>query len=315
VSVYQFSRHLTAKERTQFERVKKAAWRGERRLGDDAITLAERLRRLMCKGLADNALDACDVAGEPGGVTIGKRDADRYFVTDRSDGIDTDDLAGLIPVHRPMTSTKYLRKPERGQLGNGQRVVVGCIVAAGGTIEVITRGKRTLFRPRRIGPAEIVTVSSDHADLLWAQAAIDFTEHAKAPAFVRQPSPRWLDLDPLAETLMLIEPATVTVRQIIEQRDGCTGAKESRLAAPFGKNRSARSMSDAEAVSLLTSMQATVREVKRTALCAIGKRACETRATIPNTVGAWVCATTQGPRGRDRPSVCEPLADRSSTVR
>ena len=269
--MYQFSRHLSAKERTQFERVKKAAWRGDRRLGDDAITLAERLRRLMRKGLADNALDACDVAGEPGGVTIGKRDADRFSVTDRSDGIDTDDLAGLIPVHRPMISTKYLRKPERAQLGNGQRVVVGCVVAAGGTIEVITRGKRTLFRRRRVGPAEIVTVSSapdvtgatlivtlgdalpdDHAGLLWAHAAIDFTKHAKAPAFVRRPSPRWLDLDPRAESLMLIEPATVTVRQIIEPRDGCTGAKESRLAAPFGKNRSARSMSDAEAVSLLT---------------------------------------------------------------
>ena len=34
---------------------------------------AYRLRRLLLKELADNALDACDAAGRPGQVTIEKR--------------------------------------------------------------------------------------------------------------------------------------------------------------------------------------------------------------------------------------------------
>ena len=292
----------------------------------------DRLRRLMCKELADNALDACDAAGRPGQATIEKHGNDTYVVTDRGDGIDSDDLAGLFTVHRPMVSTKYLRKPERGALGNGLRVVVGCVVAAGGAIEVTTRGKRTVLRPRRVGPTEIVEVSSapdeigttliiilgpaiprdDGDDLTLARAAIDFAKHAKAPAFTRQPSPRWLDLDPFVEALMLIEPTTVTVRQITELFDGCTGAKAGKLAAPFGKNRLARSMSDAEAAALLKSMQTTAREVKHTALCAIGADAYdpdiydygrasgtfrygphEPRATIPYTVEAWVCATSR----------------------
>ena len=307
---------------------------------------ADRLRRLMCKEVADNALDACDAAGRPGQATIEKHGNDIYVVTDRGDGIDSNDLAGLFTVHRPMISTKYLRKP----LGNGLRVVVGCVVAAGGAIEVTTRGKRTVLRPRRVGPTEIVEVSSapdqigttlivnlgpaiphdDGDDLLMARAAIDFAKHAKAPAFTRQPSPRWLDLDPFVEALMLIEPATVTVRQIIEQFDGCTGAKAGRLAAPFGKNRLARSMSDADAAALLKSMQASAREVKHTALCAIGSDAYhpddydyasangtfrhgphEPRATIPYAVEAWVCATTRKGKSAEIEQV---FANRSPSV-
>jgi hypothetical protein len=292
---------------------------------------AGRLRRLMCKELVDNALDAADAAGRPGQVTIEKHGTSTYVVTDRGDGIDSDDLAGLFTVHRAMISTKYLRKPERGALGNGLRVVVGCVVAAGGTIEVITRGTRTVLRPRRVGPTEIVEVTSapdeigttlivhlgdalpdDGADRWWARAAIDFAKHTKAPAFTRQPSPHWLDLDVFIEALMLIEPDTVTVRQIVELFDGCSGAKAGRLAAPFGKNRLARSMSDDEAAALLRSMQAAARVVKPGAFGLIGADAFDPddysyasangtfdygahhpQAEIIHTVEAWVCATTR----------------------
>ncbi len=292
---------------------------------------AERLRRLMCKELADNALDACDAAGRPGQATIEKRGNDTYVVTDRGDGIDSDDLAGLFTVHRPMVSTKYLRKPERGALGTGLRIAVGCVVAAGGTVEVITRGKRTVLRPRRVGPTEMVTVSSaldatgttlivnlgpaipdDDDDLSLAKAAIEIAICAAGTPYARQPSPHWLDSIAFFEVLMLIEPDTVTVRQIVEMFDGCSGARGGKLAAPFGKNRLARSMSEADAAALLLSMQTAAREVKHTALCPVGFAAFDTgdydycrasstfthgshapKAEIPFIVEAWVCATTR----------------------
>ena len=124
-----------------------------------------RLRRLLLKELTDNALDACDAVGRPGRVTVSKRGRDTYIISDEGRGLDGSpgDLAALFAIHRPMISTKYLRKPLRGALGNGLRVAVGCVVVSGGTIEVITRGRHVVLRPRRIGPTEIVSIS-DAAD-------------------------------------------------------------------------------------------------------------------------------------------------------
>ena len=70
------------------------------------------------------------------------------------------------------------------------------------------------------------------------------------PAYTRQPSPHWTDLDAFLKMLMLIEPDTATVRQVVEMFDGCSGGKGGKLAAPFGKNRQARSMSDDDAAAL-----------------------------------------------------------------
>jgi hypothetical protein len=298
---------------------------------------AVRLRRLMCKELTDNALDACDTAGRPGQATIKRRGTDTYTVTDHGDGFvgSSDELAALFTVHRPMVSTKYLREPDRGALGNGLRVVVGCVVTAEGTVEIITRGRHVVLRPRRVGPTEIVSVSNvpwttgttltvrlgpkipgDDDDLQWAQTAIRFAIYAKIaaapPAYTRQPSPHWLDVDVFTEALMLIEPDTVTVRQVVEMFDGCTGAKAGRLAAPFGRNRQTRSMSDSDAAALLASMPATAREVKHSALCPIGADAYDPddfdyahakgvftygphaqRAKIPFIIEAWVSARSR----------------------
>ena len=92
--------------------------------------------------------------------------------------------------------------------------------------------------------------------LHWAEQAINLARCAATPPYAREASPHWIDLDAFVEMLMLIEPDTVTVRQVVEKFDGCTGAKAGKLAAPFGKNRMARSMSDDDAAALLRSMQA-----------------------------------------------------------
>ena len=94
-----------------------------------------RLRRLMCKELANNALDASDAAGRPGQMTIEKRRPDTYVVADKGAGIarPPDDLAALFSIHRPMVSTKFQKlprpttKPATEQLHLAGDVVWPCI--------------------------------------------------------------------------------------------------------------------------------------------------------------------------------------------
>ncbi len=298
---------------------------------------AHNLLRLMSKELADNGLDAADAAGRPGQVMIRRDGLETYIVTDLGRGIagTPEDLAALFSIHRVMISGKFMRRPERGALGNGLRVIVGCVVASDGTIEIITRGKRVLLKPRRVGPTEIKSVSdasetpgtmltvfigpempgrphTEDYDLALAREAIRLASHAATAAYARQPSPHWLDSDAFTELLLWMQPATATVRQIIGLFDGISGAKAGRIAAPFGKNRLARSLSDAEAASLLTAMQAGTRAIPHSALGVIGPEAYDPeiydyarasgtftngahapQATIPYIVECWASARSR----------------------
>ena len=224
-----------------------------------------------------------------------------------------------------MISGKFWRLPSRGALGNGLRIIVGCIVATGGTIEVTSRNRRVLLRPLKSGRTEIAAVAEakhptgtrivvtfgpdlpeDPEDLSWARNAISLSRVAGA-TYARGASPHWLDLDQLVETLAIIEPAETTARQFIERLDGCSGAKAGRIAAPFGKNRTCGSMTEADAAALLAAARAGARPVKPEALGPIGAaafnpadygyaRQCGSfvhgahapQATIPFIVESWV---------------------------
>jgi DNA topoisomerase VI subunit B len=250
---------------------------------------AHRLRRLIAKEVADNALDACDHAGCPGRVTI-ERDGDSYTVTDHGGGIGGDAavLADLFSTARPMLSGKYWRTILRGVLGNGLRVMCAAVMLSGGSITVETNERRTVLRPQRFGTTEVAeqtlsdvttgtritytldaTIPHDPDDLADAIAAIGLAR-AAAPPYARRPSPHWLDADHLAEVFAAIEPSDTTLRQLIEQLDGCTGPTAGRLAALFGKGRTCRSMTDAETPRLLRAMQDAARVVKARSLGPIG---------------------------------------------
>ncbi|WP_243454458.1 ATP-binding protein [Desulfosporosinus fructosivorans] len=60
-----------------------------------------------------------------------------FYVKDHGSGLDPE----LFSINRPLRSSKYLRLPTRGALGNGLRVVAGAVVASGGELYVSTRGK------------------------------------------------------------------------------------------------------------------------------------------------------------------------------
>ena len=71
-----------------------------------------------------------------------------------------------ISMARPMRSTKLLRLPQRGALGNGLRVVAGTVFASEGSLAVITRNKRIELQPLADGTTKVVSVKA--ADRLSA---------------------------------------------------------------------------------------------------------------------------------------------------
>jgi hypothetical protein len=106
-------------------------------LGQKAGVPEGDIPKLVAKELVDNALDAA------GSCRIELTDQNGFRVSDQGDGIPGDDaeVAALFSINRPLTSSKLLRRPTRGALGNGLRVVTGAVVATGGSLLVSTRGR------------------------------------------------------------------------------------------------------------------------------------------------------------------------------
>jgi hypothetical protein len=97
------------------------------------------LRRLVLKELADNALDTG--AHIRCGLLDPEKNLDLFFVEDDGPGLDgsPEEIASLFSICRPMRSSKLLRLPQRGALGNGLRLVAGAVLASAGTLVEATR--------------------------------------------------------------------------------------------------------------------------------------------------------------------------------
>jgi C4-dicarboxylate-specific signal transduction histidine kinase len=113
----------------------------------------QKLRRLVLKELVDNALDA------GAKVEITEPRPGLYVVRDFGAGIDgtPDEIARLFSINRPLVSSKLLRMPQRGALGNGLRVVAGAVAASGGSLRVTTRGRRMVLTPQEDGSTIVET--------------------------------------------------------------------------------------------------------------------------------------------------------------
>jgi hypothetical protein len=107
------------------------------------------LAALVVKELADNALDAC------GDCRVFEQDG-WYMIEDTGPGIDggAESIARLFSIRRPLTSSKLVRLPSRGALGNGLRVVAGAILASHGSLYVETHGERHTLTPCDDGSTE-----------------------------------------------------------------------------------------------------------------------------------------------------------------
>jgi hypothetical protein len=69
------------------------------------------------KEVVDNALDT------DADAVLDQIGPDTWLVTDDGPGLDRRQVVRLSAVSRPMTSTKLVRRPTRGAIGNGLRVV------------------------------------------------------------------------------------------------------------------------------------------------------------------------------------------------
>jgi hypothetical protein len=136
----------------KFERDDWSLFRTVEGLQQKAGVPKDELARLVLKELADNGLD------EGATVKIGELPKKRgYFIEDNGPGIDgtPQEIATLFSIARPMLSSKLLRRPTPGAVGNGLRVVPGAVYASEGSLSVITNNQRIELRPERDGTTAV----------------------------------------------------------------------------------------------------------------------------------------------------------------
>ena len=128
-----------------------------------------------------------------------------------------------------MISTKLLRLPTRGALGNGLRVVVGAVLASEGSLVVTTRNRRLVLAPNpRDGSTTVVedtevdhpvgtrveigfgpALPRDENTLQWANEAIRMAAHGRT--YDGKTSPWWYDPTTFHE--LLIASGALPVRE------------------------------------------------------------------------------------------------------
>jgi hypothetical protein len=143
-----------------------------------------------------------------------------------------------------MISTKLLRLPTRGALGNGLRVVAGAVLASQGSLVIITHNRRIKLQPERDGTTTVVSTEpvefpiGTHVEirldlpnvgdaLSWAKVAIQLANNGKT--YSGKTSPWWYDAPQFLE--LLYARGNTPVRELIAHLDGCTGAKAGEIVA------------------------------------------------------------------------------------
>ena len=228
-----------------------------------------------------------------------------------------------------MRSTKLLRLPQRGALGNGVRVIAGAVLASEGTLAVITRNRRIELRPQADGSTAVIQVTKiDHpvgtrveigfgaalppdADIFdWARAANSVASIGKV--YEGGSSPFWFDASPFHEVLLAC--GSQPVRSLIAQLDGCTGGKAGEIVGAAGLDRMVcEDINREQATRLLEAARKEARKVSPERLGHVGRDAfpghwyaiqCGTvsmgsskpHADMPFVVEAWARKTT--PKGK-----------------
>jgi len=285
------------------------------------------LPRLVAKELADNALD------HSGAVSVDLIDgANGFTVADQGDGLPgTDEEIGrLFSIGRPLLSTKLLRLPTRGALGNGLRVVAGAVLATGGDLYVATRGRRLKLQPCDDGTTTAVAVG-DYAGagtrievllgdaLRVSPSALTWSRWAQLLAagdgYRGKSSPFWYDADSFFELLQAAGDRPV--RDLVADLDGCSGAKAGKIAAAY-LGRACASLGRDDAEALLDAARTLAKPVKASRLGGVGDDVLPggyariegsftvkaargaLDADLPVVVEAWACVDDQA---GDRPAL------------
>ncbi|MGA2496915.1 MAG: hypothetical protein ABSH20_04195 [Tepidisphaeraceae bacterium] len=263
----------------QFTRPDWSLFRSIPTLAQKAGVSADRLPRLVLKELVDNALDAagtCEII----------RDGNTFRIEDQGAGLPgtAEDIAEMFSIGRPLVSSKLWRMPTRGALGNGLRVVAGSVLATRGTLVVTTRNQRHELTPQDDGTTSVKSspaprpVGTAIEISFGDEGVIDTTQATKwadraimlatgGTTYKGRTSPHWYDADSFHELLLAARDASV--REIVEQLDGCSGAKAGEICGGFQK-RTASSLSKTEAVELLQRARTAAKPVNPERLGRIG---------------------------------------------
>ena len=281
-----------APQNLKFEREDWSLFRTVEGLQQKAGVAKHKLSRLVMKELADNGLDSGTE------VCVGKLPKGSYFVEDGGPGIDgaPQEIARLFSIARPMVSTKLLRLPSRGALGNGMRVVAGAVLASSGSLIVITHNKRIVLRPERDGTTTVVNVKavkfpvgtrveisfgpaipSGEGTLSWANLALRLAGNEKT--YTGKSSPHWYDAPQFHE--LLYASGNTPVRELIAELDGCSGGKAGEIVAAAGLARAlCSSVTRPQAEKLLAVARANSKPVTPRRLGAVGRRCSTTMPTL-----------------------------------
>ena len=281
---------LLPAQNLKFQRADWTLFRTVEGLQQCAGVTKDKLIPLVLKELADNGLDT------GANIDFGELPNGGYFIEDdgpgfgREDGTDStpEEIAQLFSIDRPMMSTKFLRLPQRGMLGNGLRVVAGAVLASeGGSLVVITRGRRIVLRPVRNGSTSVVKVGkvksvrgtrveisfghalpADEAALSWVRFAHLFAFGGKS--YSGKSSPHWYDVPSFHE--LLDASGDRPVRDLIANLDGCTGARAGEIveAAHLGRAICVDDITRQQATKLLQVAQQYAKPVTPQRLGAVG---------------------------------------------
>jgi hypothetical protein len=294
----------------KFDRADWVSFRTVEGLQQKAGVAKEKLRQLVLKELADNGLD------DGGAVRIGQFSptafvGDGYIIESDGHGIDgtPEEIARLFSIARPMVSTKLLRLPTRGALGNGLRVVAGSVLASGGSLAVTTRNRRIVLRPEHDGSTSVVSVEAAdfpvgtrieiafgsaiprHGDpLFWVEIACRL--RVGGQTYLGKSSPHWYDTTQFHELLSASGP--LPVRELITHFDGCTGAKAGEIVAAAQLDRAlCKDITREQAHRLLVAARENAKPVVAKRLGNIGPK--------PGLGENYVCTTGTAEFGSDEP--------------
>lgn len=249
-------------------------------LSQKAGVRAELLPRLVLKELADNALDA----GSSIEFGVDKA-SNTVWIHDDGPGIPGSDaaIADLFSIRRPLRSSKLLRRPSRGCLGNGLRVVAGAVLASGGSMVVKTHGRSLKLTPGDDGVTSVepfgpwtgegtrvevalgTSLPVDESDLAWAEIA-NFLSEA-GTLFRGASNPHWYDSDAFFE--LCAAAAGMPVRELVSRLDGCSGKASAIVGRLLGRN--ADSLTRSESENLLAAAQRVAKPVRWKRLGKVGR--------------------------------------------
>jgi hypothetical protein len=221
-SVRQRNRERKRLQRTRQERIvyQTEDWR----LFLDPTTLPQKagcqpdeLAGLVLKELVDNALDA-------GAQVTLSNDGAHWIVADDGSGIEPDQVAELFAVNRPLRSSKLIRLPTRGMLGNGLRVVM----AWARELTVETRGVRltlavndvtgrTVVQRREtiaMAPGLSVIVPGDDDGMVDGLARLTLALADQGTVYAGPSQPHWYGPQDMAR-LLQAAPDYVTAAMVI----------------------------------------------------------------------------------------------------